>query len=82
MDSLALFETIPHWNFSLPLKEPFPCNYLIVLQQDETEVELAEGQFKVFDIPMLDTFLMGQVEDWLPALSQCSDTGTFLLCIQ
>lgn len=61
--------------------EPCKIQILIVLQQDKTEVELAEGQFKVFNIPMLDTFLVGQVEDWLSALSQCGNTSAFFLRI-
>lgn len=63
---------------------PKPCKIqiLIVLQQDETEVELAEGQLKVFNVPMLDTLLVGQVEHWLSALSQCRDTTAFFLHIQ
>lgn len=56
--------------------------YLIVLQQDEAEVELTEGQFQVSDVPMLNTFLMGQVEDWLFTLPQCGKTAVFFLRIQ
>lgn len=52
------------WHFQCHYKAWFLIQglapqYLIVLQQYKTEVELAEGQFKVFDVPMLDSFFVG-----------------------
>lgn len=59
-----------------------PRAYLIVLQQDEAEVELAEGQFQVSDVPVLDSLLVGQVEDGLSAPLQRGGPAGLLLCVQ
>lgn len=63
-------------SFKISILHGKELKYLIVLQQDKTEVELAEGQFKVFNIPV-GHVLVGQVEDWLSALSQCGNTSAF-----
>lgn len=42
---------------------------LVVLQQDEAEVELAEGQFQVFDVAVFVPLLVAQSQTHLPALS-------------
>lgn len=36
---------------------------LVVLQQDEAEVELAEGQLQVFDVTVRAALLLREVED-------------------
>lgn len=56
--------------------------YLVVLQEDEAEVELAEGQFQVLDVPVLDTLLVGQVEDGLSAPRQRGSPAGFFLGVQ
>lgn len=43
--------------------------YLVVLQEDKAEVELAEGQFQVFDVAVLVPLLVAQNQTRLPALS-------------
>ena len=40
--------------------------YLVVLQQDEAEVELAEGQLQVLDVAVLTPLLLRQGEHRLP----------------
>ena len=40
--------------------------HLVVLQQDETEVELAECQLQVLDVAVLAALLLRQVEDGFP----------------
>lgn len=39
---------------------------LVVLQQDETEVELGEGQLQVLDVPVFASLLLGQSKDRPP----------------
>lgn len=38
---------------------------LVVLQQDEAEIELAEGELQVLDVVVLAALLLRQVEDRL-----------------
>lgn len=41
------------------------CCNLVVLQQDETEVELAEGELQVLDVVVFAALLLRQVEHGL-----------------
>ena len=40
--------------------------YLVVLQQDEAEVELGEGQLQVLNVPVFASLLLRQGEHRLP----------------
>ncbi len=51
---------------------------LVVLQQDEAEVELAEGQLQIFDIAMFKALLLWQVEDSATAVQTRGSTALSL----
>lgn len=53
----------------------FLCSYLVVLQQDEAEVELTEGQLQVFDIAVFVALLLRQVEDSATVAQTCSSAA-------
>lgn len=55
---------------------------LVVLQQDEAEVELAEGQLQVLDVAVFAALLLGQVEDGAAAWTQARGTAAFALGVQ
>lgn len=55
---------------------------LVVLQQDEAEVELAEGQLQVLDVAVFAALLLGQVEDGAAASPQARGSTAFALGVQ
>lgn len=54
---------------------------LVVLQQDEAEIELAEGELQVLDVVVLAALLLRQVEH-RPAFPQARRGVALALCIQ
>lgn len=54
---------------------------LVVLQQDEAEIELAEGELQVLEVVVLAALLLRQVEDSLPS-PQAGRGVVLALCIQ
>lgn len=55
---------------------------LVVLQQDEAEVELAEGQLQVLDVAVFAALLLGQVEDGAPPRTQARGSAALTLGVQ
>lgn len=53
---------------------------LVVLQQDEAEIELAEGELQVLDVVVLAALLLRQVEHGLTFPQ--ARRGALTLCIQ
>lgn len=54
---------------------------LVVLQQDEAEIELAEGELQVLDVVVLAAFLLRQMEHGL-TFPQARRGIALTLCIQ
>lgn len=55
---------------------------LVVLQQDEAEVELAESQLQVLDVAVFAALLLGQVEDGATAGPQARGSAALALRVQ
>lgn len=55
--------------------------YLVVLEQDEAEVELAEGELQVLDVVVFAALLLRQVEHGL-AFAQAGGSVALALSVQ